>query len=178
MSNQQGDLILDQHISNDPEVILEGRLEHLKLYLSFAMQSLRKDRQMSQAEMAEILGVKQSAISKLENPYKQHDFETVMRYLHALDAELVVGIKSKDSFQQVSDDIDTVIVDVPAHVREKVRAQDQDIREFVHHGWQEYIWSEENLEYEPEFKNIPLEIRDFFWNEPLNNHDSENTWAS
>ncbi|GGJ55119.1 helix-turn-helix domain-containing protein [Deinococcus roseus] len=177
MSNYQGDLILDQHISEDPEVILEGRLEHLKLYLSFAMQSLRKNLQKNQAEMAKILGVKQSAISKLENPYKQHDFETVMRYLHALDAELVVGIKSKDSFQQVSDDIDTVIVDVPAHIREKAKAQDQDIREFVHHGWQEYIWTEENLEYESEFKTIRLEISDFYWDDPLNTSDSEATWA-
>lgn len=138
MSKYQGDLILDQHISEDPEVILAGRLEHLKQYLTFVMRVLREDRNISQKELAALLGIKETSVSKLENPDKQHDFETVMRYLHALDAELVVGIRTRDGFQQVSDDIDTVVVDVPMHVQKKAMAQDQEVREFLHQDWQKF----------------------------------------
>jgi transcriptional regulator with XRE-family HTH domain len=109
MTQYQGDLKLNNHLSDDPEMILFERLEHLKQYLSFTMHILRENAGLTQAELAERLGVKQSAVSKLENPEKQHDLESMMRYLHALDAELVMGIKAGDTFYQVTDLSDTVI---------------------------------------------------------------------
>jgi transcriptional regulator with XRE-family HTH domain len=114
MTQYQGDLKLNSHLNDDPEMILFERLEHLKQYLSFTMQILRENAGLTQAELAGHLGVKQSAISKLENPEKQHDLERVMRYLHALGAELVVGVRAGDTFYQVSDNLDTEITLAPA----------------------------------------------------------------
>ena len=145
MTKFKGDLKLGFHLSDDPEMILFERLEHLKQYLSFTMQILREDANLTQTELASLLGVKQAAVSKLENPDKQHDFESVMRYLHAVGAELTVGVKAGEKFYQVSDPVDTVIVDIPSATCQDAHAGDQDVRDFVHQVLDCYKVSTQNL---------------------------------
>ncbi len=103
-------------ISNDPEVILEGQLEHLRLYLAHHMRTLRENANLNQSQLAQKLGKKQAAISKLENSLVGHDLESIMRYLSALDAELLVAIKHDDQILQVSDNENHLLVDVPSEI--------------------------------------------------------------
>ena len=48
---------LKTEVSDDPEVILAGKLEYLRLYLTDAMRSLREKAGLTQAQLAEKLGV-------------------------------------------------------------------------------------------------------------------------
>jgi len=47
---------LKRQISDNPEVILAGKLEYLRLYLTDAMRELRTKAGLTQAELAEKLG--------------------------------------------------------------------------------------------------------------------------
>lgn len=57
---------LQQKVSDDPEVVLAGKLEYLRVYLTDAMRELRTKAGLTQAQLAEKLGVQQAAVSKLE----------------------------------------------------------------------------------------------------------------
>ena len=107
---------LQTKVSDDPEVFLAGKLEYLRLYLTDAMRELRTKAGLTQAQLAEKLGVQQAAVSKLESALKDHELESVVNYLHKLDADLLVAVKQGDEFYQVSDNSGIVLVDLPAGV--------------------------------------------------------------
>lgn len=88
---------------DDPEVRLGRALEHLQITLSVEMQRLRDKRGLTQAQIGERLGVDQSAVSKLENANVKSDIESVLRYFHALDADLVLGVLDDSEFVPVSE---------------------------------------------------------------------------
>ncbi len=87
---------LQTQVSDDPEVVLAGKLEYLRLYLTDAMRELRTKTGLTQAQLAEKLGVQQAAVSKLESALKNHELESVLNYLHQLDADLLVAVKQGD----------------------------------------------------------------------------------
>lgn len=122
---------LNTKVSHDPEVILEGKLEYLRLYLTDAMRELRTKAGLTQAQLAEKLGVQQAAVSKLESALKDREFESVLRYLQALGADLLVAVKSGDELYQVSDSEGVVLVDVPVEVRALAEAEGMSLREYV-----------------------------------------------
>ncbi|GEM_PF-1151706 len=122
---------LNTEVSHDPEVILEGKLEYLRLYLTDAMRELRTKAGLTQAQLAEKLGVQQAAVSKLESALKDREFESVLRYLQALGADLLVAVKSGDELYQVSDSEGGVLVDVPVGVRALAEAEGMSLREYV-----------------------------------------------
>ena len=115
-------------ISHDPEVIIEGKLEHLRLRLALHMRSLRERAGLTQTEVAQRLGVKQAAVSKLENSTLSHDIESVMRYLHALEAELLVAIKDGEQTHQISDNEADIVVRVPVEVARTVKRRGKTAR--------------------------------------------------
>jgi|SRR5271168_4743675 len=66
---------------------------------------LRQAREVSgltQESLAEKIGMTQPAISRLESGFGPHgpEMDTVMRFVHGCEAELVVGIKPKVSQQE------------------------------------------------------------------------------
>ena len=123
---------LNQKISDDPEVILAGKLEYLRLYLTDAMRQLREKAGLTQAQLAEKLGVQQAAVSKLESALKDRKLESVLQYLHTLDAELLMAVKQGDEIYQVSDNDGVMLVDVPEEVALKAAAEGMTLREYVH----------------------------------------------
>ncbi|MEH2161932.1 MAG: helix-turn-helix domain-containing protein [Nostoc sp.] len=122
---------LQQKVSDEPEVILAGKLEYLRLYLTDAMREIRNKAGLTQAQLAEKLGVKQAAVSKLESALKEHELESVLHYLHALDADLLVAVKQGDELYQASDNEGVLLVDVPDVVFQKALAANMSVREYV-----------------------------------------------
>ncbi|MDF5707172.1 MAG: helix-turn-helix domain-containing protein [Nostoc sp. S4] len=122
---------LQQKVSDDPEVILAGKLEYLRLYLTDAMREIRNKAGLTQAQLAEKLGVKQAAVSKLESALKEHELESVLHYLHALGADLLVAVKQGDDLYQASDNDGVLLVDVPDVVFQKALAANMSVREYV-----------------------------------------------
>lgn len=122
---------LDTAISDDPEVVLAGKLEYLRLYLTDAMRDLREKAGLTQAEFAKKLGVQQAAISKLESAAKDHKLESVLQYLHALDADLLVAVKQGEDLYQVSENEGCVLVDLPKSVQELAAAKGMTVRDYI-----------------------------------------------
>jgi transcriptional regulator with XRE-family HTH domain len=122
---------LKQKISDDPEVILAGKLEHLRLYLTDAMREIRTKAGLTQAQLAEKLGVQQAAISKLESPLKEREIESVLNYLHALNADFLVAVKHGEDFYQASDNEELLLVDVPVEVEQKAIAAGMSVSQYV-----------------------------------------------
>ncbi len=123
---------LQQKVSDSPEVILAGKLEYLRLYLTDAMRQLRNKAGLTQAQLAEKLGVQQAAVSKLESPLKEHELESVLHYLHRLDADLLVAVKQGEELYQVSDNEEVLLVDVPASVAQRASIAGISLRDYVH----------------------------------------------
>ncbi|MBG1264103.1 helix-turn-helix domain-containing protein [Nostoc commune] len=122
---------LQQKVSDEPEVILAGKLEYLRLYLTDAMREIRNKAGLTQAQLAQKLGVKQAAVSKLESALKEHELESVLHYLHALGADLLVAVKLGDELYQASDNEGVLLVDVPDVVTHKALAANMSVREYV-----------------------------------------------
>ncbi|MBX9256344.1 helix-turn-helix domain-containing protein [Desmonostoc muscorum CCALA 125] len=122
---------LQQKVSDDPEVILAGKLEYLRLYLTDAMREIRNKAGLTQVQLAEKLGVQQAAVSKLESALKEHELESVLHYLHALGADLLVAVKQGDDLYQASDNEGVLLVDVPDVVFQKALAANMSVREYV-----------------------------------------------
>ena len=89
---------LDELESSDEEIRHEAEKERIRLALALAMVRARKARGLSQAHVAERLGVSQSWVSKLENPDIAHTFESIVEYLQAVEADLdmVVRVGSEE----------------------------------------------------------------------------------
>ncbi|MEH2117005.1 helix-turn-helix domain-containing protein [Nostoc sp.] len=122
---------LQQKVSDDSEVILAGKLEYLRLYLTDAMREIRKKAGLTQTQLAKKLGVKQAAVSKLESALKEHELESVLHYLHTLGADLLVAVKQGDELYQASDNEGSLLVDVPDVVAQKALAANMSVREYV-----------------------------------------------
>jgi len=122
---------LNRKVSDDPEVILAGKLEYLRLYLTDAMRELRTKTGLTQAQLAQKLGVQQAAVSKLESALKEHELESVLKYLHTLGADLLVALKQGEELYQVSDKESGVLVDVPVEVQDLASAVGMSPRKYV-----------------------------------------------
>ena len=129
---------LNRKISDDPEVILAGKLEYVRLYLTDAMRELRVIAGLTQAQLAKQLGVQQAAVSKLESALKDHELESVLHYLHTLGADLLVSVKQGEELYQVSDNEDVVLLDIPMKAAEYAKEKRMNLREYVHAAIQHF----------------------------------------
>ena len=89
---------LEQMIDETPETRRAGKKEALRITLTDAMRKARKRAGLTQAQLAERLGngVSQSWVSKLESANYDHQIESVLDYLDALEAELGITILAKE----------------------------------------------------------------------------------
>ncbi|NER01867.1 MAG: helix-turn-helix transcriptional regulator [Okeania sp. SIO3C4] len=122
---------LKTEISDDPEVILAGKLEYLRLYLTDAMRSLREKAGLTQGQLAEKLGVQQAAVSKLESSLKDHKLESVLDYLHKLNADLLVAVRQEDELIQVSDNDGMILIDLPEEIEDLAEVEKMSLREYI-----------------------------------------------
>ncbi|NES66533.1 MAG: helix-turn-helix domain-containing protein [Okeania sp. SIO2D1] len=122
---------LKTDISDEPEVILAGKLEYLRLYLTDAMRSLREKAGLTQAQLAEKLGVQQAAVSKLESSLKDHKLESVLDYLHRLNADLLIAVKQEDELIQVSDNDGMILIDLPEEIEDLAEVEKMSLREYI-----------------------------------------------
>ena len=122
---------LKQKISDDPEVILAGKLEYLRLYLTDAMREIRTKSGLTQAQLAEKLGVQQAAVSKLESSLKEHEIESILHYLHTLEADLLIAVKHDEDLYQVSDNEEILLIDIPAELEQQALDKGMNVRQYV-----------------------------------------------
>lgn len=137
---------LKHEISDDPEVTLAGKLEYLRLYLTDAMREIRKKSELTQAQLAEKLGVQQAAVSKLESPLKEHEVESVLHYLHTLEADLLVAVKHGEDLYQVSDNEEVLLIDVPAQLEQQALATGMNVRQYVREAIAQFSPSTNKIE--------------------------------
>lgn len=81
-----------------------GKEEAIRLALTGAMRQARKQAGLTQAQVAERLGdgVSQSWVSKLESANYDHQIESVLAYLDALEAELRISILTRQGTIRVN----------------------------------------------------------------------------
>ncbi len=118
-------------LTKNKDALLEGKLTHLRLYISLVMRELRKDAKLTQSDLAARLGLKQAAISKLESHLRNHDLESIVRHLSEFDTELLVAVKKGSDVFQVSDDEESILVCVPKEVEEWADSDHKSVQEYV-----------------------------------------------
>ncbi len=85
-------------IPDTPEMQAIANEEAVKYCLVVALAKARKTVGYTQAQLAKKMGVKQSLISRWENVNQNHTLETLLRLCNAVNAELVIGLKTTDEF--------------------------------------------------------------------------------
>ena len=64
--------------------------------LGEAIKQARKDRNLTQSELGEMIGVKKAQISKIENNLTDARFETVLKVFRALNARINFNVELLD----------------------------------------------------------------------------------
>ncbi len=77
----------------DPKRKKNIELEMKKLEMSLAIINLRKKKKISQAKLAEKIGMKQSAVGRIEAGKQNLTIETLQKIAYALNKELVVKFR-------------------------------------------------------------------------------------
>lgn len=62
------------------------------------IKAARQERNLTQEELGQLIGVKKAQISKLENSANSATIETVMKVFKALKAEISFNVKMEDNF--------------------------------------------------------------------------------
>lgn len=68
--------------------------------LAWLLIHFRMERQLTQEQLAELVGTSHSQISRLESGRHRPSFETMERIAHALDQKLVIGFESEKDGQK------------------------------------------------------------------------------
>lgn len=77
----------------DPEFRKGFELEKKKLELSLEIAKLRQEQKISQARLAEIVGMKQSSIGRIEAGEQNLTIATLFNIANALKKELVIDFR-------------------------------------------------------------------------------------
>jgi len=109
------------------------------------MREIRNKAGLTQTQLAEKLGVQQAAVSKLESALKEHELESVLYYLHALGADLLVAVKQGDDLYQVSDNEGVLLVDIPDVVAQNALAANMSVREYVRVAVEKFSGEDDGL---------------------------------
>lgn len=87
-----------QEQCEDPQFRERFEAADRALDIAFQLAELRRQRGLTQAQVAQLLGTKQQNISRLENPaYHGRTLSSLARYAHALGGELVMAVVQRDS---------------------------------------------------------------------------------
>ena len=88
------DEITDRHIGKRGTARREAFEQELRLdLLGEAIKEARKKRHLTQEELGELVGVKKSQISKLENSLTDARFETIIKVFKSLNAKINFNVE-------------------------------------------------------------------------------------
>lgn len=88
------DEIKDKHIGKRGTVNREAFETELRIdLLGEAIKQARKERNLTQEQLGELVGVKKAQISKIENSLTDARFETIMKVFKALNAKINFNVE-------------------------------------------------------------------------------------
>ena len=88
------DTMIDKHIGKRGTEKREKFENELRIdLLGQAIKQARQDRNMTQEELGELVGVQKAQISKIENSVKNARFETIMKVFEALGAKVNFNVE-------------------------------------------------------------------------------------
>lgn len=93
---------LERLVGEDPELVLSLAQERLRVRVTDAMQQARQLQGLTQAGLAERMGITQGRVSRLESAHYDRRLDSLVAYLHAAGAELVMAFKAGDTLIQVA----------------------------------------------------------------------------
>ena len=91
------DMMIDKHIGKRGTEKRDAFENELRIdLLGQAIKQVRQERNMTQEELGELVGVQKSQISKIENSLKNARFDTIMKVFEALGAKVNFSIELND----------------------------------------------------------------------------------
>ena len=91
------DTMIDQHVGIVGTERRNKFENELKLELiGEAVRKARKERNLTQAQLGELVGVKKAQISKIENNLTDARFETILKVFRALNAKINFQVELMD----------------------------------------------------------------------------------
>lgn len=88
------DTMIDKHIGKQGTEKRDSFENELRIdLLGQAIKQARKERNMTQKELGELVGVQKAQISKIENSVKNARFETIIKVFEALGAKVNFNIE-------------------------------------------------------------------------------------
>jgi DNA-binding XRE family transcriptional regulator len=119
---------LERLVGDDPELALLLAQERLRVRVTDGMQRARQLRGLTQAELAERMGISQGRVSRLESVHYDRRLDSLAAHLHAVGAELLMAIKVGDQLIQVARPPGTQVVATSDGLGFKVDAVTVDAR--------------------------------------------------
>lgn len=91
------DEVTDKYIGKKGTEKREVFEQELKLdILGQTIKKIRKERNLTQEQLGDLVGVKKAQISKIENHLTDARFETILKVFRALNAKINFNIEMKD----------------------------------------------------------------------------------
>ncbi|QPH40291.1 helix-turn-helix domain-containing protein [Pedobacter endophyticus] len=88
------DVLIDKHIGERGTERREAFENELKIdLLGQAIKQARQERNLTQEQLGEIVGVQKAQISKIENSVKNARFETILKVFDALGAKVSFNVE-------------------------------------------------------------------------------------
>jgi HTH-type transcriptional regulator / antitoxin HipB len=92
------DALIDKHIGEPGTTKREVFDNELRIdLLGQAIKQARQDRNLTQEQLGELVGVQKAQISKIENSVKNARFETILKVFDALGAKVNFNVELNDT---------------------------------------------------------------------------------
>jgi len=101
---------LERLLGDDPEAALLLAQERLRVQVTDGMRRARQLRGLSQAELAERMGISQGRVSRVESVHHDRRLDSLAAHLHGVGAELLLAFKVGDQLIQVARPAGTQVV--------------------------------------------------------------------
>lgn len=91
------DVLIDRHIGQIGTEKRDAFEQELQLdIIGDTIRTVRKERNLTQEQLGELVGVKKAQISKLENSLTDARFETILKVFKALNAKVNFNVELLD----------------------------------------------------------------------------------
>lgn len=91
------DTMIDKHIGERGTERREAFENELRIdLLGLAIKQARQERNLTQEQLGELVGVQKAQISKIENSVKNARFETILKVFDALGAKVNFNVEMND----------------------------------------------------------------------------------
>jgi len=98
--------MIDKHVGQIGTERRDAFEEELRLdILGQTIKNIRESKNLTQAQLGEMVGVKKAQISKIENNLTDARFETILKVFRALNARISFKVELDSSINCISQDI-------------------------------------------------------------------------